>query len=340
MKLPNGFGSVCRLSGNRRRPWMARKTVGYKPNGRPRQIVIGYYATYAEGVSALQAYNRQPVVERPSITLLDLYRQWLPRQLDRVGASAIEGYQTALKHLQPIVSISISALKFSDVQNCFDNMVDSKGKAVGYASKKKVRTLLNKLLQYGRTNELIDSSINFGPDIDLGRNIPRRPHKEFSRRQINKVMSCDLPEANIVKLLLYSGMRIGELLGLKKSTVKLRSKYFDIQKSKTAAGIRIIPIHEKILPIVEHLMQLPGPYFFPARTYYEASKQFETVMKTLHLKHTTHDCRHTVRTILNERDGNQAAIDRLLGHHSANIGDAVYTHVRLPQLRKTLRLLT
>lgn len=28
MKLPNGYGSVVKLSGKRRKPWMVRKTTG------------------------------------------------------------------------------------------------------------------------------------------------------------------------------------------------------------------------------------------------------------------------------------------------------------------------
>lgn len=29
MKLPNGYESVHKLSGNRRNPWRARKTIGW-----------------------------------------------------------------------------------------------------------------------------------------------------------------------------------------------------------------------------------------------------------------------------------------------------------------------
>ena len=30
MKLPNGYGSIYKLSGKRRKPWIVRKTVGWK----------------------------------------------------------------------------------------------------------------------------------------------------------------------------------------------------------------------------------------------------------------------------------------------------------------------
>ena len=41
MKLPNGFGSVFKLSGNRRNPYVARKTQGWEidpATGKSKQI--------------------------------------------------------------------------------------------------------------------------------------------------------------------------------------------------------------------------------------------------------------------------------------------------------------
>lgn len=335
MRLPNGFGNIAKLSGNRRRPYHARKTISYNEKGHPIFQTIGYFFSREEALSALIDYNRQSAVHTPSITLAKLYSLWLPKQSQKVGRSAVEGYRTSFNHLRPIIAIPISKLRFRDVQTCFDNM-----HGLNYASKKKTRTLLNQLFQFAFINEYIESNPAFGKALDIGQNLPIKPHKRFTRQQINKIWRCTLPERDIVLILLYTGMRIGELIGLRKSEVKLRSKYFDIKRSKTKAGIRIIPIHDRIYDIVENLMQTSGPFLFQnLQTYTKGAARFNRVMKALKLKHTSHDCRHTVRSILNEKDANPAAIDRLLGHHSHNIGDAVYTHVRLPQLRKTLRLL-
>ena len=35
MKNPNGYGSVVKLSGNRRKPFCARKTSGWNEKGHP-----------------------------------------------------------------------------------------------------------------------------------------------------------------------------------------------------------------------------------------------------------------------------------------------------------------
>lgn len=49
MKLPNGYGSVTKLSGNRRRPYLVKKTTGFDKKGHPITLIIGYTETREEG---------------------------------------------------------------------------------------------------------------------------------------------------------------------------------------------------------------------------------------------------------------------------------------------------
>lgn len=65
MKLPNGYGSITKLSGKRRNPWRVRKTSGWEIDPKTQKlkqnyITIGYYETKAEALSALVAYNENP----------------------------------------------------------------------------------------------------------------------------------------------------------------------------------------------------------------------------------------------------------------------------------------
>lgn len=58
MKLPNGYGSVTKMSGRRRNPWVSRKTDGYeldpeKGTKKQKYIIIGYAPTKAEGLKML-----------------------------------------------------------------------------------------------------------------------------------------------------------------------------------------------------------------------------------------------------------------------------------------------
>ena len=54
------------------------------------------------------------------------------------------------------------------------------------------------------------------------------------------------------------------------------------------------------------------------------------------VKHTTHDCRHTCASLLDNAEVNYNAKRRILGHSSGDVTDAVYTHKNLKQLRKAI----
>ena len=86
MKLPNGFGSVYKLSGRRRRPWVAAKTFGWEfdEKGQRRlsrsKQAIGYYATRQEAMTALVQYNENPYdLDFNKTTFSEVYEKWSDR---------------------------------------------------------------------------------------------------------------------------------------------------------------------------------------------------------------------------------------------------------------------
>ena len=219
-----------------------------------------------------------------------------------------------------------------------------KKERLSFSSLKKVRSLISLVLNYGIEYEVV--SVNYAPLLKLGKNKPVKPHHPFTRQAINRIWNVsDLPGADAVLILLYTGMRCGELLALEKRNVNLRTRIFRITHSKTASGIRTIPIHSRILPFVLARMQLPGKWLLcteSGRPYSYASfcSMWEKVMAACNVRgHTTHDCRHTVATLLDNAGANEAAKKRILGHAGSGVTEAVYTHKNLLQLRKTIQLL-
>ena len=66
MRLPNGYGGVVKLSGNRRRPYAARITTGWHINditGKRIQNyqILGYAPTRSEALQILARYNNYPI---------------------------------------------------------------------------------------------------------------------------------------------------------------------------------------------------------------------------------------------------------------------------------------
>ena len=57
MKLPNGYGSVYKLSGNRRNPWVACVTIGYNKETRNQERrVIGYFPNKPKALNSSASF--------------------------------------------------------------------------------------------------------------------------------------------------------------------------------------------------------------------------------------------------------------------------------------------
>ena len=279
----------------------------------------------------LELYRRQH--RSNATTLKKLYEKWLPTRLELVSASAINSYRVAYDHIQPIVDIPINLLKYQDMQSVSDNM---RNKGLSYSSAKKVRTLLSLLSKYAIVNELVDK--DYSPYLHLGKDTKVYPHKPFTRQQINKLWSLGDQAAGIL-ILLYTGMRCGELLALRKSDINLRTKCLIVKQSKTEAGCnRIIPIHSRVLPAISHLYHESNDRVLPF-TYSQFSRQFKEIMGRINCVHSTHDCRHTVASLLDKYGAPPNATRAILGHKYGDITTKVYTHKAIRELRKAIELL-
>ena len=63
MRRANGTGSIVKLSGNRRRPYLVKISTRDK-DGYVRQVALSYHAKLQEAQEALEAYNRKALPGR------------------------------------------------------------------------------------------------------------------------------------------------------------------------------------------------------------------------------------------------------------------------------------
>ena len=335
MKNPNGYGTIKKLSGNRRRPFVFMVSI----NGK--QKAMGYFSTKLEALAFQVDYNQSHGLHRLSdnkITFAELYTRWLPKHIEysSVSDSTIHGYESAYKHCRLLYDLPVSDIKYSHLQTVIDGM-----NRLSYASKKKVRNLLSLLFAYARKMEY--TSHDFTGLIRIGKNKPVNPHQAMSKQAINRLWKlADKADIDIVLILIYTGMRTCELRNLKKTDINRRQKYIRITKSKTEAGKRIIPIASKIWPLVEARYSLQGDFLLCDESgnpysYSRLSRLFSRVMKLIHgEKYKPHDTRHTCATLLDAVDINDNARKMILGHARHDVTNGVYTHKTLRQLRKAI----
>ena len=121
MKLPNGYGSVVKLSGKRRKPWMVRKTTGYridpvKEKKVNEYIIIGYAATKTERLQMLADYNRNPYdTKAAKMTFDEVYEEWSKKKFPTVSESNIKGYKASYKTCGILYNRVFKDLKLADL---------------------------------------------------------------------------------------------------------------------------------------------------------------------------------------------------------------------------------
>ena len=78
MRKPNGYGSIKKLSGNRRRPYVFVVSV----NGK--QKPVEYFPTQLEAEIFAADYNRvrgKPSLTDHIVTFAELYQRWIKRHI-------------------------------------------------------------------------------------------------------------------------------------------------------------------------------------------------------------------------------------------------------------------
>lgn len=271
--------------------------------------------------------------QRNTITLRQLFNEWLPIHSQSISRSAVNSYHIAFKHISNISDMPITDIHFQHLQNVIDSM---HVKGLSYSSCKKVRTVLNQLFNYAIIKDY--PITNYALHLNLGPNVPTIKRRVFTRQQINKLWAIDTSYSRMILILLYTGLRIGELLNLRRQDINRRSSYLIVKHAKTKAGEgRIIPIHHRIAPLIEQVYNSTDNYLFPI-SYTTFRKHFQDVLKQLNCKHTIHDTRHTFASLL-DAVAPPNALRSLLGHKQGDITTRVYTHKTIRELRKSIELL-
>lgn len=103
--------------------------------------------------------------QRNTITLRQLFNEWLPIHSQSISMSAVKSYRIAFKHISNIADMPITDIHFQHLQNVINSM---HVKGLSYSSCKKVRTLLNQLFNYAIIKDY--PITNYALHLNLGHN--------------------------------------------------------------------------------------------------------------------------------------------------------------------------
>lgn len=343
IRFANGFGGIRKLPGNRRRPWQVRLTKGWQIDGdRIKQIysTLGYFETRSDALMALAEYNRSPYdLHSGQITFADIYNILWEQQFSKMGKSSVASYRAAYKKCETLHNMSLKSIKKAHMQEIMANTTN-----MSKASQNAIKVLLKAVFKYGLENDLVTKDYSAFVELTAA-------HKESTRkpftdaeikmlwRKLDYIVSPDSPGIlsnpliDTLLIMIYTGIRISELLDIKIEHININDRYIDLHGTKTRSARRFVPIHKDILPLITKRVALQdSEYLIPGndngRLSYSTYKYtfFNKAMDNLRINHNPHDCRHTFATYASRSRMDQLAIKRIMGHTSRDLTLDTYTH--------------
>lgn len=355
-RRPNGSGTVVKLSGRRRKPFCARVTLDERNpvNGEKKQLVIGTFETYQEALNALSLYSLtknntiskkeameidpevyQKVQEKMSKkvpTFLDIYYILDKEDFSSLSPHTQNNMHGAIKHLKKLHYLKIDQITLRMIQDVFDEDGSNHGTQVH------MKTICTKVFRYAVVNQYIDRNDDYTSYIRVPKYEESDMHRPYTINEILALKKADTPEAHIMLIFIYTGVRINELLNINRDNIHIDEKCDDdgterlisymITGSKTKTGKnRIVPIHDDIKQYVidellkpeKRLVDVSYPNFTNRTVLIKVNKLLDT-------HHTMHDTRKTFATLCQMNNLNVYIRKKVLGHRMNDITFDVYTN--------------
>ena len=339
MRLENGFGGISHLGGNRRKPYRARVTTGWSEDGKQLYKTVGYYKTRKEALAGLLEYHNNPLVfDNKSITFAEVFERWSKTKYEDATKSSINLYNAAFMHLEPLHHIPFVSVRPDNMRACISNCDR------GMSTKKSIKVLCKQLYDWAIENDLVDK--NYATFIKLKedeKTMEKQTERiPFTNEEIQTLWdNLDMNCMDTILILLYSGMRIAELLMLKTENVNLTERWVKTGVKTAAGKDRIIPIHKDILPLIEkrydpnneYLIMNPHGRKMQYGNY--RKMRWDIIMEKLDMNHLPHDTRHTFASELHKKGVSELHVKRILGHSNKDVTEH-YTHILVQDLVKEI----
>lgn len=355
-RRPNGSGTVVKLSGRRRKPFCAKVTLDERnlTNGEKKRLVIGTFETYQEALNALSLYSLtvnntiskkeameidpevyqkvQDKMSKKVPTFLDIYYILDKDEFSLLSPQTQNSMHGAIKHLKKLHYLKIDQITLRMIQDVFDE------DGSNHSTQVHMKTICTKVFRYAVVNQYISRDDDYTSYIRVPKYEESDMHSPYTINEILALKKADTPEAHIMLIFIYTGVRINELLNINRDNIHIDEKCDDdgterlisymITGSKTKAGKnRIVPIHDDIKQfVIDELLKPEKRLVDVTYANFTTRTVLIKVNKLLNTHHTMHDTRKTFATLCQMNNLNVYIRKKVLGHRMNDITFDVYTN--------------
>lgn len=364
----NGEGNIRKRKDGR---WEGRYTAGHDPETGKAIIKNVLGKTQAEVKEKLKRAIEENVGidygRVKSYTVGIWLEVWLENYTKiKLQPSTYKTHQGFLRnHIQPqIGNILLSELTSLDLQKFYKHLLDA-GRVDRIEAKSKPKGLSPKTVR--NIHQMICSAYNLAIEQRLvtknpaqGCALPKIEHQEMKTLTPEQLGAFfhEARESGVYELYyldLATGLRRGELLGLKWSDVDFQRGTLKIQRSisrqngkvtvaplKTKNAYRTLPLSADAISVLEQQKKKSGKseWVFPSPTGGPMSPdsvlhKLQRVLKRAGLPRIRfHDLRHTFATMALQNGVDVKTVSSMLGHYSAGFTLDTYAHVTTDAQRR------
>lgn len=323
LKRANGTGTVYKLQGRRRRPWAASKN----------RTIIGYYETKTAALEALNRLSGRSLDERYNMTFSEVFEAWKSEHYKEITDAGRASYNRAYDVFAPLHKKKFRDLRTADFQAVLDPYMSQSHSTVS-----KHKQLITQMSEWAIREEII--STNFASFVKLPENV-KKEKEIFSDSDIRKLENDGSETAKIILMLIYTGMRIGELFSL---TPEDYHETYVVGGEKTAAGRnRVIPIRPEGRGYFAYFAaQANGPLLLSGYTGQHIPNNFRKrdyypLLDKLGIERKTpHATRHTYASQARRAGMPPEILQKILGHADYSTTANIYVHTDIGELVKAV----
>lgn len=332
MRNPNGFGSITKLTGNRRKPWMVRKTISIDPDtGNQIMKVIGYYAKYSEAVESLVEFNKSGSTEiTTNFTFAKIFELYCRDTYEKQGKDVPYKYNHSFKQCEKLHPMVFRHIRLDQLEEVYDSFKTA-------ATKRDCKTLFNQIYAYAIKHDLAEK--NIASRLTTPKIEQSSKHTPFTEKELKELWKFkDEVPAKYWLIYIYTGLRPLELLEIKLENIHLDEQYMVGGIKNEYSKNRIIPIADCIVPFIQYFMY--GNEWLLESVIKKGSHISEQNMYTKltdwckkhKMKHIPHDGRHTFATLSDKVGNSLLTTQKILGHSPQSMAGKVYIHKTVEEL--------
>lgn len=323
LKRANGTGTVYKLQGRRKRPWVAAKG----------KVIIGYYETKTSALEALGRLIGKTLDERYNMTFADVFEAWKTEHYKTLTKSGQTQYDISFQVFAALHNRKFRDLRTADFQAA---LAPHMGKT--HSTVSKYKQLITQMSKWAIREELITT--NFASFVQPPENI-KKEKEIFTDADIAKLEADGSEAAKIILMLIYTGMRIGELFDLPLDDY--HGNYV-VGGEKTEAGRnRIIPIRPEGREYFKYFANnADGPLLLSSYTGDKVAANFRRrdyypLLDKLGIERKTpHATRHTYASRARKAGMPPEILQKILGHADYSTTANIYVHTDIDELLKAV----